>query len=120
MQLDSPQESDEIFSLNQFRLEFSNTSEYKSTLNSTELKITRDSDFWSSLKDYELVINSDTDRIEITAADGIKFKNGITINSPTAGNSGLSQSGNIAHADYPKEIQLVIGGVTYAIPARLV
>jgi len=43
-----------------------------------------------------------------------------TAYAPTVGNSGLSQSGNMAHSDYPKEIQLTINGVVYAIPARLV
>ena len=52
--------------------------------------------------------------------NGLTFSNGVAVNSPSAGNSGLSQSGNIAHSDYPKEIRLVINGVTYAIPARIV
>jgi len=59
--------------------------------------------------------------------DGIYFNDGTiqttastnTFN-PVIQNSGLSQSGNIAHSDYPKEIQLVIDGVTYAIPARII
>ncbi|NDB81806.1 MAG: hypothetical protein EB127_03520 [Alphaproteobacteria bacterium] len=55
--------------------------------------------------------------------DGVHFNDGTiqsTAYAPIAFNSGLSQSGNMAHSDYPKEIQLTINGVTYAIPARIV
>jgi hypothetical protein len=38
----------------------------------------------------------------------------------SAGPSGLSQSGNIAHHDYPEEIELTIDGTTYRVPARIV
>lgn len=37
----------------------------------------------------------------------------------SVGNSGLTQSGNIAHSEYPKEIEIVINGTSYLVPARL-
>ena len=99
-----------------------NGADANSSFNRLELRVTTQPYFYSSLNGDRLYIYNDNEGIGLTVnpLTGITFNNGTTINNPTAGNSGLSQSGNIAHSDYPKEIQLVIGGVTYAIPARLV
>jgi len=50
---------------------------------------------------------------------GIKF-NTLTFNPTSVANSGLVQSGTMNRTDYPKELLITIGGVNYAIPARLV
>ena len=53
--------------------------------------------------------------------DGVTYPDAsiqTTAYIPSVDNSGLSQSGNIAHSDYPLEITLIINGTSYAVPAR--
>ena len=60
--------------------------------------------------------------------DGLHFSDGTTQTTAAVNPSNyvfavypseLSQSGDIAHTDYPLEIQIVINGQTYAVPARV-
>jgi len=113
-------EGDNNATIDAYHLAFYSDVDNNSSLNQNELRLNSNIDYYTSLTNQELHIASDDQHIHVKATTGITFGNGVAINSPSAGNSGLSQSGNIAHSDYPKEIRLVINGVTYAFPARIV
>jgi hypothetical protein len=62
--------------------------------------------------------------LNISSATGITFADATVQNSAPVFSSATGQSGGsgstIHHNDYPDEVHIVIGGVNYAMPARIV